>query len=115
MLNPYNVVGKALALFKAAGLPVPAYGEDEKRRLLDAWVQRYGGLDGDVFAACSKKLASGQKFPRFFDMDEAVREALRVRKRRAEAEAPATKLLPIDREANRRRVRDLIEHLVGRR
>ena len=31
-LNPYNVVGKALALFKAAGLPVPAYGEDEKRR-----------------------------------------------------------------------------------
>lgn len=29
---------QALALFKAAGLAVPAYGEEEKRRLLDAWV-----------------------------------------------------------------------------
>lgn len=43
MLNPYKTVGKTLALFKAAGLAVPAYGENEKRRLLDAWVQRYGG------------------------------------------------------------------------
>lgn len=28
MLNPYHVIGQALALFKAAGLPVPAYGEE---------------------------------------------------------------------------------------
>ena len=34
MLNPYKTVGKTLALFKAAGLAVPAYGENEKRRLL---------------------------------------------------------------------------------
>lgn len=33
MLNPYHVIGQALALFKAAGLPVPAYGEEEKQRL----------------------------------------------------------------------------------
>lgn len=36
MLNPYHVIGQALALFKAAGLPVPAYGEEEKRLLFNA-------------------------------------------------------------------------------
>ena len=78
MLNPYKTVGKTLALFKAAGLAVPAYGENEKRRLLDAWVQRYGDVDNEVFAACSSKLASGQRFPRFYDMDEAVKIADRI-------------------------------------
>lgn len=114
MLNPYHVIGQALALFKAAGLPVPAYGEDEKRRLLDAWVQRYGGLDGDIFAVCSKKLASGQKFPRFYDMDEAVREALRIRKRKAGPDVPVPEQPPIDREVNKRRVHELIKHLARR-
>ena len=80
MLNPYHVIGQALALFKAAGLPVPAYGEEEKRRLLDAWVQRYGDVDNEVFAACSSKLASGQRFPRFYDMDEAVKEEQLIQK-----------------------------------
>ena len=56
MLNPYKVIGRTLALFKAAGLAVPAYGENEKRRLLDAWVQRYGDVDNDVFASCSRRM-----------------------------------------------------------
>ena len=49
MLNPYGMIGRAMALFKAAGLAVPAYGEAEKRRLLDAWVQRYGRVGDEVF------------------------------------------------------------------
>lgn len=115
MLNPYHVIGQALALFKAAGLPVPAaYGEEEKRRLLDAWVQRYGSLDADIFVVCSKKLTSGQKFPRFYDMDEAVREALRIRKRKEEADAVAPELPPVDREKNKQRIHQLVEHLVKR-
>lgn len=114
MLNPYHAIGQALALFKAAGLPVPAYGEEEKRRLLDAWVQRYGRLDADIFAVCSKKMASGQKFPRFYDMDEAVREALRIRKRKAESDAAASGPPPVDREKNKRRIHQLLEHLAKR-
>lgn len=110
MLNPYHVIGRALALFKAAGLPVPAYGEEEKRRLLDAWVQRYGSLDADIFVVCSKKLTSGQKFPRFYDMDEA----LRIRKRKEEADAVAPELPPVDREKNKQRIHQLVEHLVKR-
>lgn len=53
MLKPYQTIGRALALFKAAGLAVPAYGEEEKRRLLDVWVQRYGALDSELFLKCS--------------------------------------------------------------
>lgn len=114
MLNPYKTVGKTLALFKAAGLVVPAYGENEKRRLLDAWVQRYGDVDNDVFAACSRRLASGQRFPRFYDMDEAVKEEQLMRKRKAEATLPVAVLPPVDCEANKKRLHQLIEHLMRR-
>ena len=114
MLKPYQTIGRALALFKAAGLAVPAYGEEEKRRLLDAWVQRYGSLDADIFVVCSKKLTSGQKFPRFYDLDEAVREALRIRKRKEEADAAAPELPPVDHEKNKQRIHQLVEHLVKR-
>lgn len=115
MLNPYHAIGQALALFKAAGLPVPAYGEDEKRRLLDAWVQRYGRLDADIFAVCSKKLASGQKFPRFYDMDEAVKELLLLRRGKVEAARPHNELPPVDHEANKKRLQQLIQHLMVRK
>ena len=115
MLNPYKMVGRALALFKAAGLVVPAYGENEKRRLLDAWVQRYGNVDNEVFAVCSRKLASGQRFPRFYDMDEAVKEELRLRNRQVAADLPASISPPVDHEANKKRLHQLIEHLTRRR
>lgn len=114
MLNPYKMVGRALALFKAAGLVVPAYGENEKRRLLDAWVQRYGNVDNEVFAVCSRKLASGQRFPRFYDMDEAVKEELRLRNRQVAADLPTSILPPVDYEANKKRLHQLIEHLTRR-
>jgi hypothetical protein len=114
MLNPYKVVGRTLALFKAAGLAVPAYGENEKRRLLDAWVQRYGDVDNEVFTACSSKLASGQRFPRFYDMDEAVKEEQRLRHRQATVDLPAPISPPIDHEANKKRLHQLIEHLIRR-
>lgn len=115
MLNPYGVVGRALALFKAAGLTVPAYGETEKRRLLDSWVQRYGKLDSDVFNVCAERLASGQRFPRFYDMDAALREEDRVRSRRkAAAMTQAVVQVPIDYEKNKKRIHTLIEHLIKR-
>ena len=114
MLNPYKTVGKTLALFKAAGLVVPAYGENEKRRLLDAWVQRYGDVDSEVFAVCSRMLASGQRFPRFYDMDETVKEELRLRNRQVAADLPASISSPGDHEANKKRLHQLIEHLMRR-
>lgn len=115
MLNPYRLIGRALALFKAAGLTVPAYGEEEKRRLLDAWVQRYGDLDSEVFLACSRKLASGQKFPRFYDMDAAVAEELRAQQKKALAALPPVVKAPVDYEANKKRLHQLIERLTLRR
>lgn len=100
MLKPYQTIGRALALFKAAGLAVPAYGEEEKRRLLDAWVQRYGALDSELFLKCSERLASGQRFPRFYDMDAAM---------------PLAASAAVDYEGNKKRLRQLIESLAGRR
>ena len=106
-------------MFKAAGLAVPAYGEEEKRRLLDVWVQRYGALDSELFLKCSERLASGQRFPRFYDMDAALREEERVRSRRKEAAMPlavrAAASAPVDYEGNRKRLRQLIERLTVRR
>ena len=110
-------------MFKAAGLAVPAYGEEEKRRLLDVWVQRYGALDSELFLKCSERLASGQRFPRFYDMDAALREEERVRSRRKEAGKPPAgeQILPlaasapVDYEGNRKRLRQLIERLTVRR
>lgn len=112
MLKPYQTIGRALALFKAAGLAVPAYGEEEKRRLLDVWVQRYGALDSELFLKCSERLASGQ---RFYDMDVALREEERVRSRRKEAAMPLAAPAPVDYEGNRKRLRQLIERLTVRR
>lgn len=47
-------------------------------------------------------------------MDEAVREALRIRKRKEEADAAAPELPPVDREKNKQRIHQLVEHLVKR-
>lgn len=102
-------------MFKAAGLAVPAYGEEEKRRLLDAWVQRYGALDSELFLKCSERLASGQRFPRFYDMDAALREEERVRSRRKAAAMPLAASAAVDYEGNKKRLRQLIESLAGRR
>lgn len=115
MLKPYQTIGRALALFKAAGLAVPADGEEEKRRLLDAWVQRYGALDSELFLKCSERLASGQRFPRFYDMDAALREEERVRSRRKAAAMPLAASAAVDYEGNKKRMRQLIESLAGRR
>ncbi len=115
MLKQYQTIGRALALFKAAGLAVPAYGEEEKRRLLDAWVQRYGALDSELFLKCSERLASGQRFPRFYDMDAALREEERMRSRRKAAAMPLAASAAIDYERNKKRLRQLIESLSGRR
>ena len=102
-------------MFKAAGLAVPAYGEEEKRRLLDVWVQRYGALDSELFLKCSERLASGQRFPRFYDMDAALREEERVRSRRKAAAMPLASSAAVDYEGNKKRLRQLIESLAGRR
>lgn len=114
MLNPYGMIGRAMALFKAAGLAVPAYGEAEKRRLLDAWVQRYGRLDDEIFMACAEQLAPGQRFPRFFDMDEAVRTELRARKQAAEHAEKSVPGQPVDHETNKKRLQNLIKILSRR-
>lgn len=66
----------------------------------------------EVFAACSSKLASGQRFPRFYDMDEAVKEEQLMRKRKADASLPVAALPPVDCEANKKRLHQLIEHLM---
>lgn len=82
--------------------------------LYDAWVQRYGSLDADIFVVCSKKLTSGQRFPAFMIWMRPVREALRIRKRKEEADAAAPELPPVDREKNKQRIHQLLEHLAKR-
>ncbi len=109
MREPYSVMIRAMCIFKAAGLRVPASTQAEKQRLLNIWVQRYGAADAAAFLAAARRLAGGRYFPRFCDMDAALCEAERQ-------PAPKTKqtLTPAQREQNRHRLRQLIEHLAKR-
>lgn len=84
-------------------------------RVLDVWVARYGAVDAAVFLAAARRLMGGCYFPRFCDMDAAVREEQRRRKRMAEGIAGVQRADAGDREANRRRVQVLIENLSKRR
>lgn len=113
MREPYAVMTRAMVLLKAAGLMIPAATKGEKLRLLDLWVQRYGAVDGAVFMAAVRALTAGQYFPRFCDMDAAVRVELRCRER-LEAERTGQEqeqTVNGDREANRQRVQALIDRL----
>ncbi|WP_455656134.1 hypothetical protein [Phascolarctobacterium sp.] len=115
MQEPYMMMRRVMVLFKAAGLKVPAVTRGEKLRLLDVWVARYGTVDAAVFLAAARRLMGGCYFPRFCDMDAAVREEQRRRKRMAEVISGTQRADAGDREANRRRVQVLIENLSKRR
>lgn len=114
MQEPYMMMRRVMVLFKAAGLKVPAVTRGEKLRLLDVWVARYGAVDAAIFLAAARRLMGGCYFPRFCDMDAAVREEQRRRKRMAEVITGAQRADAGDREANRRRVQVLIESLSKR-
>ena len=63
----------------------------------------------------SRRYHKSQRFPRFYDMDAALREEERVRIRRKEAAMPLAASAPVDYEGNRKRLRQLIERLTVRR
>lgn len=116
MREPYNVMIRAMQVFKAAGLRIPAATRGDKQRLLNYWVQRYGAADGTAFLAAVRRLAAGRYFPRFCDMDAALREQQRAQSLRTGREAePGQEAALIDREGNQRRVHELIERLAQRR
>lgn len=114
MQGAYAVMTKALVLLKAAGLRIPAATRGEKLRLLDVWVQRYGAVEGAVFLAAVRRVAAGRYFPRFCDLDAALGEEQRARRIRAGTGAAVSQAVPVDREGNQRRVRELIERLAQR-
>ena len=58
--------------------------------------------------------AAGQRFTRFFDMDEAVRTELRARKQAAEHAEKSVPGQPVDHEANKKRLQNLIKTLSRR-
>lgn len=113
MREPYSVMIRAMCIFKAAGLRVPASTQAEKQRLLNIWVQRYGAADAAAFLAAARRLAGGRYFPRFCDMDAALCEAERTLVQQPEAKTKQT-LTTAQREQNRHRLRQLIEHLAKR-
>lgn len=112
MQGAYAVMTKALVLLKAAGLRIPAVTRGEKLRLLDVWVQRYGAVEGAVFLAAVRRVAAGRYFPRFCDLDAALAEEQQLRK--GQIAETRQKAVPVDREGNQRRVRELIERLAQR-
>ena len=105
MREPYSVMIRAMCIFKAAGLRVPASTQAEK--------QRYGAADAAAFLAAARRLAGGRYFPRFCDMDAALCEAERTLVQQPASKTKQT-LTPAQREQNRHRLRQLIEHLAKR-
>lgn len=70
--------------------------------------------DGEIFISCAEQLAAGQRFPRFFDMDEAMQIELRARKQAVEHAEKAVPSQPVDYEANKKRLQNLIKILTRR-
>lgn len=118
MQRPYVFMKRALITFKAAGLRSPLYGSAEEEYWLQLWVERYGELEPELFISCVKVLAAGRYFPRLHDMNAAVQDAQKKLElaRRREQEAAAASAGPdlFDMEKNKRRMRELIEHLERR-
>lgn len=114
MRDPYAVMTRALVLLKAAGLRLPAATRNEKLRLLDIWVQRYGDRDATVFLQAAGKLAGGRYFPRFCDVDAALRQEELTLATARQAAAPVVGK-PVDRAANKKRLHELIERLARRK
>lgn len=110
MREPYAVMIRAMCLFKAAGLRIPAVTHGDKQRLLNCWVERYGRAEAADFLAAVRQLTAGRYFPRFCDMDAALGGVRRSREKRQQMQAA-----PIDREANRKRMQALVTRLAKRR
>lgn len=94
----------AWLIWKSAGLTPPNAGTPEElQAMTESMLKQYGGLEPETWQKVINKLSHGNHWPRFADIDTAVKEL----KPPEQPQAPQ----PINRKANLAKMHAIIEHI----
>ena len=94
----------AWLIWKSAGLTPPNAGTPvELQAMTESMLKQYGGLEPETWQKVINKLSHGNHWPRFADIDTAVKEL----KPPEQPQAPQ----PINRKANLAKMHAIIEHI----
>lgn len=94
----------AWLVWKSAGLTPPNAGTPaELQAMTESMLKQYGGLEPETWQKVINKLSHGSHWPRFADIDAAVKELTPPE----QPQAPQ----PINRKANLAKMHAIIEHI----
>lgn len=94
----------AWLIWKSAGLTPPNAGTPvELQAMTESMLKQYGGLEPETWQKVINKLSHGNHWPRFADIDTAVKEL----KPPEQPQAPQ----PINRKANLAKIHAIVEHI----
>ena len=94
----------AWLVWKSAGLTPPNAGTPaELQAMTESMLKQYGGLEPETWQKVINKLSHGSHWPRFADIDAAVKELTPSK----EPQAPQ----PINRKANLAKIHAIVEHI----
>lgn len=94
----------AWLIWKSAGLTPPNAGTPaELQAMTESMLKQYGGLEPETWQKVINKLSHGSHWPRFADIDAAVKELTPSK----EPQAPQ----PINRKANLAKIHAIVEHI----
>ena len=94
----------AWLIWKSAGLTPPNAGTPaELQAMTESMLKQYGGLEPETWQKVINKLSHGSHWPRFADIDAAVKELTPSE----EPQAPQ----PINRKANLAKIHAIVEHI----
>lgn len=95
----------AWLVWKSAGLTPPNAGTPaELQAMTESMLKQYGGLEPETWQKVINKLSHGSHWPRFADIDTAVKEL------KPPPEEPQAQQ-PINRKANLAKMHAIIEHI----
>ena len=95
----------AWLVWKSAGLIPPHAGTPaELQAMTESMLKQYGGLEPETWQKVINKLSHGSHWPRFADIDTAVKE---LKPPPEQPQAPQ----PINRKANLAKMHAIIEHI----
>lgn len=94
----------AWLIWKSAGLTPPNAGTPaELQAMTESMLKQYGGLEPETWQKVINKLSHGNHWPRFADIDAAIKEL----KPPEQPQAPQ----PINRKANLAKIHAIVEHI----
>lgn len=104
MITGKDILNAGL-IWKSAGLTPPNAGTPaELQAMTESMLKQYGGLEPETWQKVINKLSHGSHWPRFADIDAAVKEL------KPPPEEPQAQQ-PINRKANLAKMHAIIEHI----